>query len=79
MSKAYSVVRDVLTVVRRTELGRSLAAHVVQCHSEKDVKKFNVFINRQFYYTKCYDTKSFSWRGCLAVLSITTPPSSGVR
>ena len=34
----YSLIRDVLSVVRRTDLGRSLSAHVVQCRSIKDIK-----------------------------------------
>lgn len=34
----YSLVRDVLTAVRRTDLGRSLGAYVVQCRSVKDIE-----------------------------------------
>ena len=42
LNDGYSIVRDVLSVVRQTELGRSLAAHVIKCRSEKDVKPFKV-------------------------------------
>ena len=38
MNFGYSVIRDVLSVVRQIELGRSLGAHVIQCRSVKDIK-----------------------------------------
>ena len=47
MSKAFDIIRDVLSVVRRTDLGRSLAAHVVQCQSVKDIQQFEVHNERE--------------------------------
>ena len=45
MNNGYSIIRDVLGVVRRMELGRNLAAHVIQLRSEKDAKQFKVVKN----------------------------------
>ena len=45
----YSLIRDVLSVVRRTDLGRSLSAHVVQCQSIKDIKP-PIVRNMQFLF-----------------------------
>lgn len=42
MSKAFGIIRDVLSAVRRTDLGRSLGAHVVQCKSVQDIQQFEV-------------------------------------
>ena len=42
MNSGYSIVRDVLSVVRRMDLGRNLAAHVIQCRSEMDARQFQV-------------------------------------
>ena len=43
INKAYSIVRDVLGVVRRTELGRSFAGHVVQSSSEGELKEQHLY------------------------------------